>query len=74
MTPNTNPPIDFSHAKEAPESLNLDQEADPVEESEVTGQTETDPNLDETSRQAESAENAGERQMTSAHIPGAGLL
>ncbi len=40
----------------------------------MTGQTETDPDLDETSRQAESAENAGERQMTSAHIPGAGLL
>jgi hypothetical protein len=74
MTPNTNQPIDFSQAKEPPQSLKQDQEADVVQEPEVTGQTETDPDLDETSRQVESAENAGERQMTSAHIPGAGLL
>jgi len=57
MNSQPNPPIDLSHAKEPPKSLNLDApEPARSEESEPVGEQER--------------ENAIDRQMTSAFIPG----
>ncbi|MBN3877693.1 MULTISPECIES: hypothetical protein [unclassified Nostoc] len=50
MTPDqTDPLIDFSHAKEPPRSIDIDkaQEADPIEPEEVTGESKQNPTPDD---------------------------
>jgi hypothetical protein len=66
------PLIDLSHAKEPPESINLDEakEAAPLEPEEISGQIEDDPINNAFNRQEESAENVGDF----ANIPGASSL
>ena len=65
-----NPPIDLSHAKEPPRSLNLDKAQDTIE-------AEADPKqnrvFDDLSHEQERAENVVARQVTIANIPGASV-
>ncbi|OUL20621.1 hypothetical protein BV372_32640 [Nostoc sp. T09] len=62
------PLIDFSHAKEPAQSLNIQQEKAslPTEEENF----EQDPLSDDLSEQEKSADNVGERQIIAANIPG----
>ncbi|MDF5739744.1 MULTISPECIES: hypothetical protein [unclassified Nostoc] len=70
MTPELpNPFIDFSHAKEAPRSLDIDkaQEADPIEPDEVSGQSKQNPTLDDLNREDEDPRIGGS-QIISGNI------
>lgn len=70
MTPDQpNPLIDFSHAKEPPESIDIDkaQEADPIEPEEVSGQSKQNPNPDDLNRQDEDPRIGGS-QIISGNI------
>lgn len=61
------PFFDVSTAKEPPNSLNLDKEADPIE-------AEKDSNLDDLIHDQENSENVGEHQIITAFIPGGGII
>ncbi|AUB39622.1 hypothetical protein COO91_05620 [Nostoc flagelliforme CCNUN1] len=66
-----NPLIDFSHAKEAPLSLDIDkaQEADTIEPEEVTGETKQNPTPDDLNNEDEDPRIGGS-QIISANISG----
>ncbi|MEH2285286.1 MAG: hypothetical protein V7K90_28895 [Nostoc sp.] len=66
-----NPLIDFSHAKEATRSLDIDkaQEADPIEPEEVTGESKQNPTPDDLDRQDEDPRIGG-TQIISANLSG----
>lgn len=68
------PFFDVSSAKEPPRSLNLDKEAAPIEEKEVSEQSEKDPSLDDLIHEQDNSENLGDRQIITAHIPGGGII
>lgn len=63
------PLIDFSEAKEAPRSINLDEgkEAAPLEPDEISGDIEEDPLSDDFNRQQGTTKDVG----ATANIPGA---
>ncbi|MFN6465005.1 MAG: hypothetical protein RMZ41_024735 [Nostoc sp. DedVER02] len=65
----TDPLIDFSHAKEPPRSIDIDkaQEADPIEPEEVTGESKLNPNPDDLNRQDEDPRIGGS-QIISGNI------
>ncbi|MHC5600002.1 MAG: hypothetical protein ACYTXC_29430 [Nostoc sp.] len=65
------PLIDLSHAKEPPESIDIDkaQEADPIEPEEVSGQSKQNPTLDDLNRQDEDPRIGGS-QIISGNISG----
>ncbi|MDZ8067169.1 MAG: hypothetical protein RMY64_16360 [Nostoc sp. DedQUE08] len=70
MTPDqTDPLIDFSHAKEPPRSLDIDkaQEADPIEPEEVTGESKQNPTPDDLNREDEDPRIGGS-QIISGNI------
>ena len=70
MTPDqSNPLIDFSHAKEPPRSIDIDkaQEADPIEPEEVTGQSKLNPTPDDFNSQDEDPRIGGS-QIISGNI------
>ncbi|MDZ7958888.1 MAG: hypothetical protein RMY34_13560 [Aulosira sp. DedQUE10] len=64
------PRIDFSHAKEPAVSPNLEQEKAKLKSQEVSGQIDQKPLPDDLNHQEQSAENFGERQIIVANIPG----
>ncbi|MGF1933966.1 MAG: hypothetical protein RM347_006135 [Nostoc sp. ChiQUE02] len=66
-----NPLIDFSHAKEPPISLDIekDQETDPIEPEEVSGQSKQNPTPDDLNREDEDPRIGGS-QIISANISG----
>ncbi len=63
--------IDLSHAKEPPESIDIDkaQEADPIEPEEVSGQSKQNPTPDDLDRQDEDPRIGG-TQIISANLSG----
>ncbi|MEH2292926.1 hypothetical protein [Nostoc sp.] len=65
------PLIDLSHAKEPPESIDIDkaQEADPIEPEEVSGQSKQNPTPDDLDRQDEDPRIGG-TQIISANLSG----
>ncbi|MBG1263876.1 hypothetical protein [Nostoc commune] len=65
------PLIDLSHAKEPPESLDIDkaQEADPIEPEEVSGESKQNPTPDDLARQDEDPRIGG-TQIISANLSG----
>ena len=70
MTPDqSNPLIDFSHAKEPPRSIDIDkvQEADPIEPEEVTGESKLNPTPDDLNSQDEDPRIGGS-QIISGNI------
>jgi hypothetical protein len=68
MTPDqTDPLIDFSHAKEPPRSLDIDkaQEADPIEPEEVSGQSKLNPTPDDLNGEDEDPRIGGSQIISS---------
>lgn len=65
------PLIDLSHAKEPPQSLDIDkvQEADPIEPEEVSGQRKQNPTPDDLDRQDEDSKIA-DSPIISANLSG----
>ncbi|MGV0107173.1 hypothetical protein [Nostoc sp. DSM 114167] len=67
-TEQPNPLIDFSHAKEPPDSLDIDtQEADPIEPEEVSGESKQNPTPDDLNREDEDPRIGGS-QIISGNI------
>ncbi|WP_448266202.1 hypothetical protein [Nostoc sp. DSM 114159] len=67
-TEQPDPLIDFSHAKEPPDSLDIDtQEADPIEPEEVSGESKQNPTPDDLNREDEDPRIGGS-QIISGNI------
>ncbi len=67
MTPEKpKPQIDFSDAKEPPTSLNLEQEAPPIESKEVSGDTSINPDPFDSKNENEGTQR--ESQVVKANI------
>lgn len=64
------PRIDFSHAKEPAVSHNIEQQKHLQKSQEISGEIQQQPLADDFINPETSIENVGERQMIVANIPG----
>lgn len=64
------PQIDFSHAKEPAVSSNLEQEKNQRKSQELRGETKQQPLTDDLIHSEDDTDNVGERQIIVANIPG----
>ncbi|MBD2340033.1 hypothetical protein H6G64_23980 [Calothrix sp. FACHB-156] len=64
------PRIDFSHAKEPAVSPNLEQQKNQQKSQEISGEIQQQPLADDLLHSETSTENVGERQIIVANIPG----